>query len=95
MIDMAVAYLRGLIHFFEKFREDGIDDIFIEAEKKAEILGIVNEFQTSRLHKKKKIAGELTEDEITTLSKKQKFNILIKSAIDNILSGLRDPFKSM
>jgi hypothetical protein len=38
---MAVAHLRSLIQFFEKFREDGVDEIFIEAEKKAEILGIV------------------------------------------------------
>uniref|UniRef100_A0A2S2PS81 Zinc finger MYM-type protein 1 n=1 Tax=Schizaphis graminum TaxID=13262 RepID=A0A2S2PS81_SCHGA len=34
MIDMAVAHLRSLIQFFEKFREDEIDGIFIDAEKK-------------------------------------------------------------
>lgn len=92
---MAVEYLRSLIKNFEKLREDRIDKIFIEAKKKAEMLGIVNEFQISRIHKKKKMDDELAEDEITTLSEKQKFNILIKSAMDNILSRLRDRFGLM
>lgn len=43
-IDMAVTHLRSLIQFFEKFRKNGTDEIFIEAERKAEMLGIVNEF---------------------------------------------------
>jgi len=59
---MAVAHLRSLIQFFEKFREDGIGEIFIEAEKKAKILGIVTEYQTSRRRKKKKMAGKLAKD---------------------------------
>jgi HKD family nuclease len=41
------------------------------------------------------MADELVEDEITTLNGKQQFNIIIKAAIDNILTGLRDRFKSM
>lgn len=39
--------------------------------------------------------GDPAEYEITTLNEKQKFNISIKSAIDNILSGLRDRFRLM
>lgn len=60
---MTVAHLRSLKHFFGKFRVDRINKIyFIEAEEKAEILSIVNEFQISRYRKKKKMTGELTEN---------------------------------
>lgn len=37
---MAVAHLRGLFHFFRKFRNEGIDKLFVNAKHKAEQLGI-------------------------------------------------------
>ncbi|KAL4091733.1 hypothetical protein QTP88_026380 [Uroleucon formosanum] len=56
---------------------------------------IETEFQKVRLRKKKLLPGEIEEDEFCNISEENKYSIMIKNVIDNILIGLRQRFKSM
>ncbi|KAL5238350.1 hypothetical protein ACI65C_005760 [Semiaphis heraclei] len=94
-IDIATRHLKGLIHFVEKFREEGIEEALNEAKKKSTELSIEPGFPSIRARKKKKMPGELAEDESSTLSEENKFKILMKNVCDRILNGLKERFDSM
>ncbi|XP_022170269.1 zinc finger MYM-type protein 1-like, partial [Myzus persicae] len=86
--DIATQHLKGLIHFIEKFREEGIDEALDESKQKSTELSIEPVFPSIRVRKKKKMPGELAEDESSTLSEENKFKILMKNVCDRILNEL-------
>ncbi|KAL4119494.1 hypothetical protein QTP88_012301 [Uroleucon formosanum] len=94
-IDVAVKHLKSLLKILENFREQGINEALLDSKNKAEVLGIETEFQKVRLRKKKLLPGEIAEDEFCNINEENKFSIMIKNVIDNILIGLRQRFKSM
>jgi len=94
-IDLATQHLKGLINFIEKFREEGIEEALDESKQKSTELSIEPVFPSIRVRKKKKMPGELAEDESSTLSEENKFKILMKNVCDRILNGLKERFDSI
>jgi len=94
-IDIATQHLKGLIYFIEKFREEGIEEAIDESKQKSTELSIEPVFPSIRVRKKKKMPGELAEDESSTLSEENKFKILMKNVCDRILNGLKERFDSI
>ncbi|KAL4126085.1 hypothetical protein QTP88_010314 [Uroleucon formosanum] len=94
-IDVATNHIKGLLKFIEKFREEGIDEALIESKQKATNLSIEPVFPSIRSRKKKKMPGELADDDISTISEESNFKILMKNVCDRISNGLKERFDSI
>ena len=62
-INDAISLLKGLITYFEEYRERGFDEAMIEAEKIVIEMEIKSKFHETCVHSKKKFFDEIASDE--------------------------------
>ena len=92
-MDVAISLLKGLIIFFEEYKEEGFEKAKIEAEKIALELNVEPQFRETRTRSKKKFFDEKARDE-QIKSVKNAFTITyFLLVVDNAISSLNSKFE--
>lgn len=92
-MDVAISLLKGLIIFFEEYREEGFEKAKIEAEKIALELNIESQFRETRTRTKKKFFDENTRDEqIESVENAFRVTYFLL-VVDNAISSLNSRFE--
>jgi len=63
-INMAIEQLKGLLSFFETYRENGFENVFISAKEIASEMDVEPKFREKRTSRKKKQFDENIENEV-------------------------------
>ncbi|KAK2664532.1 hypothetical protein Ddye_003106 [Dipteronia dyeriana] len=92
-INDAISLLKGLITYFEEYRERGFDEAMIEAEKIAIEMKIKSKFHETHVRSKKKFFDEIASDEPIE-SMEEAFRVTyFLSIVDNAISSLKSRFE--
>ncbi|KAM7502522.1 hypothetical protein LguiB_001426 [Lonicera macranthoides] len=91
-MDVAISLLKGLIVFFEEYREEGFEKAKIEAEKIALELNIESQFHETRTRSKKKFFDEKARDEQIEFVENAFRVTYFLLVVDNAISSLKSRF---
>ena len=92
-IDVAIEKLKGLISFFEKYREDGFENAIISAKEIATEMDIEPKFREKCIIRRKRQFDEIIDNEVLkTLEESFKSDYFLY-ILDHAITSFRSRFK--
>jgi len=84
----AASHIAGLFSAIQEIREDGFEKSTADAKATADTIGVSSEFTPTTGRARKRMPGELAEDDARTFSKKDTLRIAVLAAVDRILADI-------
>lgn len=91
----ASQMVKGLVAAIQNMRDTGSSSIFMDAKEQAESISLKQQFSNKRKRKVKRLPSEMAEDESSTLTDTQIFDMECNTVYDKLLCDLQWRFEKM